>query len=180
MTAPDPTTVLPGPIRQNGYVVRDLDAALASWLALGVGPWVTLGPMEQQGMVFRGDPTAPTLTLAFANSGDLQIELIHQADDAPSAYREFLGSGREGFHHLAWWAEDIAAAEAGARAAGWDIVLEGDSGGMARFFYAEAPEVAATMLEVMELNEMTRGLMDHVREAAETWDGATEPVRKLF
>lgn len=178
MTA-DPTTVLPGAIRQNGYVVRDLDAAIQTWLGLGVGPWITLGPMEQ-GMVFRGEPTTPTVTLAFANSGDLQIELIHQTDDAPSAYQEFLDTGREGFHHLAWWAEDIAAVEVAVADAGWEIVLEGGGGGSTRFFYCEAPEVAATCLEVMELNEVTRGLMDHVRAAADSWDGRTGPIRKLF
>ena len=32
----------------------------------------------------------------------------------------------------------------------------------------------------MELNDMTQGLADHVREAADTWDGVTDPVRKLF
>ena len=77
MVTTDLTGVLPGPIRQNGYVVTDLDTAIAQWLALGIGPWITLGPMEQ-GMVFRGEPTTCTITLAFANSGDLQIELIHQ------------------------------------------------------------------------------------------------------
>ena len=30
-------SVLPGPIRQIGYVVTDLDKALASWVELGVG-----------------------------------------------------------------------------------------------------------------------------------------------
>jgi catechol 2,3-dioxygenase-like lactoylglutathione lyase family enzyme len=178
MTA-EPTTVLPGTIRQNGNVVRDLDAAIETWLGLGVGPWITLGPMEQ-GMVFRGEPTTPTITLAFANSGDLQIELIHQSGDAPSAYKEFLDSGGEGFHHLAWWAEDIEAVEAAVHAAGWPVILEGDGTSVARFFYCDAPEVAATCLEVMELNDMTRGLADHVRQAAEGWDGTTDPVRKLF
>ena len=33
---------LPGPVRQIGYVVHDFDAALASWLAAGVGPWYVL------------------------------------------------------------------------------------------------------------------------------------------
>ena len=29
-----------GPLRQNGYVVIDMDAALAHWVdVLGVGPW---------------------------------------------------------------------------------------------------------------------------------------------
>ena len=30
-------SVLPGPIRQIGYVVTDLDRAIASWVELGVG-----------------------------------------------------------------------------------------------------------------------------------------------
>jgi catechol 2,3-dioxygenase-like lactoylglutathione lyase family enzyme len=171
--------LLPGPVRQNGYVVRDLDAAIEAWLGLGVGPWVTIGPLDQP-MVFRGEPSDVTLTLAFANSGELQIELIRQTGDAPSAYKEFLDSGGEGFHHLAWWAEDFAEVRSAAEAAGWDIVFEGGPGGATRFFYAEAPTVAATMVEVMELNELTRGLCDHVKEAADTWDGQTDPIRKLF
>ena len=32
----------------------------------------------------------------------------------------------------------------------------------------------------MELNDMTQGLADHVKQAADTWDGESEPVRKLF
>ena len=176
---PELTNLLPGPVRQNGYVVPDLDAAIETWLGLGVGPWITLGPMEQA-MVFRGEPTAPTITLAFANSGDLQIELIHQTGDAPTAYREFLDSGREGFHHLAWWAEDFDAVEAAVAGAGLEVVLSGDGGGTTRFLYCEAPAVAATCLEVMELNDTTRGLMDHVRQSGADWDGTTDPVRKLF
>ena len=35
-------TVLPGPIRQIGYVVTDLDQAMAGWLELGVGPWFVI------------------------------------------------------------------------------------------------------------------------------------------
>ena len=134
--------------------------------------------MTQQGMVFRGEEVAPTLHLAFANSGDLQVELIHQVDDAPSPYREFLDAGHEGFHHLAWWTEDVDNAETALRAVGRAPVLAGDSGSMARFFYVEAPPAAATMLEVMELNDLTRGLNDHIARAARGWDGS-DPVRPL-
>lgn len=168
----------PGAVRQNGYVVRDLDAAVAEWVALGIGPFVTIGPMQQT-MVFRGATTTPTLTIAFANSGDLQIELIHQDGDDPSPYREFLDDGHEGFHHLAWWTEDVDAARSALERAGRDVVLEGDGGGTARFLYVECPGNAATMLEVMELNDMTRFLVDHVRTASLDWDGS-DPVRSLF
>ena len=131
-------------------------------------------------MLHRGEPTTPTITLAFCNSGDLQLELIGQTGDAPTAYKDFLDSGREGFHHLAWWTDDIATVEADVRAAGLEIVLQSDGSSVAQFFYADAPTAAATCLEVMELNEMTQGLADHVKEAADTWDGVTDPIRKLF
>jgi hypothetical protein len=171
--------LLPGVVRQNGYVVTDLDAAMAEWLALGVGPWVTIGPMEQT-MQYRRRTTTPLLTIAFANSGDLQIELIHQGDDAPSAYREFLEAAPGGgFHHLAWWTEDFDAVRAALVEAGHEIVLEGDGGGTARFLYVEARGSAATMLEVLELNDMTRFLTDHVRTGSVDWDGS-DPVRPLF
>jgi hypothetical protein len=35
-------SVLPGPIRQIGYVVADLDGAIQSWIQLGVGPWFVM------------------------------------------------------------------------------------------------------------------------------------------
>ena len=34
--------VLPGPVRQIGYVVTDLDRAIDGWLELGVGPWFVM------------------------------------------------------------------------------------------------------------------------------------------
>ncbi len=177
MTA-EPLHILPGAVRQNGYVVTDLDRAIDAWLALGVGPWSTIGPLEQA-MTYRGEAAIPTITIAFANSGDLQIELIHPSGEAPSIYQEFLDSGREGFHHLAWWTEDYPAVEAAAVEAGWDLVTVGNPTGPTRFFYAELASVHSTVIEVMELNELTRGLGDHVRASAEGWDG-TDPVRKLF
>ena len=60
-----------GPIRQCAYLVRDLDAAVAWWAALGVGPFLTMAETRMQGYRLRGEPVEPVLTLAFANSGDL-------------------------------------------------------------------------------------------------------------
>ena len=80
----------------------------------------------------------------------------------------------------AWWTEDIDAVRVAMEAAGHPPVFEGDGGGSARFFYADAPTGVASFLEVMELNDMTQGLADHVRQSAEGWDGVTDPIRKLF
>jgi hypothetical protein len=48
-------TILPGPIRQIGYVVTDLDQAMAGWLELGVGPWFVLRGLPVRAD-YRGEP----------------------------------------------------------------------------------------------------------------------------
>jgi catechol 2,3-dioxygenase-like lactoylglutathione lyase family enzyme len=176
----DPSAVLPGAIRQIGYVVRDLDAAMESWCGLGVGPWFTLRNLEQPNCLYRGQPCSPTTSLAFANSGALQVELIQVHDDGPSIYREFVDGGREGFHQLAWWADDFDELMRKATAAGWPIVFSGDGGGTTRFAYFELDTTISTIVEVMELSEATRGMADLVESAAAEWDGVTDPVRSLF
>lgn len=76
---------LPGPVRQIGYVVRDFDAALESWLAAGIGPWYVIRGLRMKAL-YRGDPCAVTLSIGLANSGDLQLEVIWQDDATPSIY----------------------------------------------------------------------------------------------
>ena len=73
--------VLPGVIRQIGYIVQDFDKTMETWVELGVGPCYVLRGITQTG-VYRGEHCTVTLTIGFANSGDLQIELIHADDDA--------------------------------------------------------------------------------------------------
>jgi len=178
MEAAQPPTILPGPIRQNGYVVGNLERAIEGWLNAGVGPWLLLPHLTQAGTVYRGRPTEPVVSIAFANSGDLQLELIVQEDDAPSIYREFLDAGREGFHHLAWWAEDFDAVDRAVTGAGWPVVHSGNAGGMALFAYYDQGGATSTVIEVMELNDATRWMATTVREAADGWDGS-DPVRNL-
>src|SRR6185369_5607710 len=48
----------------------------------------------------RGKDSAMEMSVALANSGDPQIELIQQRNDAPSMYKELLDSGREGLQHM--------------------------------------------------------------------------------
>jgi catechol 2,3-dioxygenase-like lactoylglutathione lyase family enzyme len=136
--------------------------------------------MRQLGCRYRGEPCAPTLSIGFANSGPMQIELIQQVDDGPSIYREFLDAGGDGYHQLAWWAEDFDGMLARADAAGWPLVFSGDAGGAARFAYFELDPTISTIIEVTELNDVTRGLADLLEGATAAWDGTTEPVRSLF
>lgn len=170
--------VLPGAIRQIGYIVQDFDKAIATWLELGVGPFYVLRSVTQTG-VYRGEECTVTLTIGFANSGDLQIEVIHQDNDAPSIYSEFTSAGGDGFHQLAYWTDDFDSALAAGKAAGWPVVWSGGDDGVARYAYFEPPPgTAATIIELMELTPATIGMGELVRAAAVNWDG-TDPTRLL-
>jgi hypothetical protein len=168
---------LPGPVRQIGYVVSDIDGALAGWVELGVGPWFVMRNLSQR-VLYRGEPCEITLSLALANSGDMQIEVIQQLDDTSSIFTEFLSSGREGFHQLAYWTEDFEATMRAVGAAGWPVVWAGGEDVGTRFAYVEPANSPATIVEIMELTEITAGVGTFIREAAEGWDGS-DPIRNL-
>lgn len=166
---------------QNGYVVRDIRAAMDAWIELGVGPWFHIETVEMDWYKHRGVDSPLEMSVALANSGDLQIELIEQRNDAPSLYREFLDSGREGFQHISYWSDDYQALYDKALALGFEIGHEGCIGGeQGRFAYLEKPgtEPAGTLIEISDTSGPKGMFFEHIREVAADWDGS-EPIRRL-
>src|SRR6478736_292625 len=137
-----------GPVRQCAYLVAELEPAVEWWTALGVGPFLAMPEQQMKGYVHRGEAAEPVLTIAFANSGELQIELIVTHDDRPSLFREALDAGHEGAHHLAWWVGDWTGWRHLAAEAGWEPVTYGDGGGLAHFAYYDVG--GPLFVEVME------------------------------
>jgi hypothetical protein len=168
-------SVLRGPIRQIGYVVTDLDQALASWLELGVGPWFVVRDLPMRAL-YRGEACATKLSLAMANSGEMQVELIHQEDDTPSIFTEFLDANGPGLHQLAYWTEDFDTTMQAVADAGWPVVWSGGEGFGVRFAYVEPPVSPAAVIEISELTEATLASSTHIRDAAASWDGG-DPIR---
>lgn len=174
-----------GIMRQIAFVVHDLDAALGYWTqTLGVGPFFVLRNVSPETFQYRGQPSPPPrLTIALANSGDVQVELIQQHDDRPSAYRDFLDSGREGFQHVSSWLTRAEYDETVTRlqAAGTPIAHEGTiAGSGVRFAYFATDSAAGGLLyeiaDVMEPNAYP--MMQMIADAARTWDGS-DPVREI-
>lgn len=88
-----------GGIAQTAYVVEDVDAAMTAYVErMRVGPWFVAGPFHPAKPVYRGRPIVPHLTLAFAHTGTMMIELIEQHDDAPSVFAEVARARGYGFH----------------------------------------------------------------------------------
>ena len=171
-------TVVPGPVRQMGYVVTDLDQAMTGWLELVVGPWFVMRGVALQAD-YRGEPCETTLSLAFANSGEMQIELIQQTAATPSIFTEFLAARGPGLHQLAYWTTDFAATMYEVEKAGWPVVWSGGEGYGVRFAYVEPPNAPAAVIEISELTEATAANAVFIHDAAAEWDG-TNPVRDLL
>lgn len=172
-----------GPTRQLGLVVRDFDATLHNWTQVqGIGPFWYFRDMPVQDFRYRGEASeAPVLSIAFGYTGDLQIEIIHQQNDAPSIYRDFIASGREGLQHISGFTDrpgyDRIYGEA--VGSGLSVLHEGSIGGT-RFAYFDSERMpGGTTCEISESDaDGTRELFDGMRIAAARWDGS-DPLRLL-
>ncbi len=104
---------------QVGFVVRDMDAALALYEPL-FGEFTQMdAPVP--GATFRGEEADCNLKIAFAKSGELEIELI-QWVDGPCPHQEFIESGREGMHHLRFKVDNVEAKIEEAKALGYSAM----------------------------------------------------------
>lgn len=169
-----------GPIRQNGYVVRDVRAAMDHWIQVaGVGPWFYFDRVKIDWFRHRGKESEIELSIALANSGDLQIELIQQRNHAPSMYREFLDAGHEGLQHVAYWTNEYPELLDRARSLGYRIGHEGQIGGdRGRFVYLDTQQHPGTVIELSDVSGPKGVFFEHVRQAAVGWDGA-DPIREM-
>lgn len=165
-------------IRQLGYVVRDLDAAIKYWIeVMNAGPFFLIEDMPLSDQVYRGAPTEAEATIAIGNSGALQIELIYQKNDAPSLYKEWLDAGREGIHHIGFFPEDYFAAIQQYKDLGQGPAYEGTISGLP-LAYFDTLDTLGHYTEIWENHEGFTGLFLEIEKAAENWDGK-DPVRPL-
>ena len=172
-------SIIFGAVRQNGYVVRDIRAAMDHWTkVMRVGPWFYIDRVNLDYFRYRGKDSGLEMSIALANSGDLQIELIQQRNDAPSLYKEFLDAGREGLQHIAYWTLDYQALYDRALSLGYKVGHEGQIGGeRGRFAYFDTQAHPGTVIELSDISGSKGIFFEYIRKAALDWDGS-EPIRE--
>lgn len=167
-----------GEIRQVAYLVPDIEAAMDHWSrVLGVGPWYYNPRVPIRNYHYRGERHEPHNSVALANAGALQIELLQPRNDVPSMYRDFLRAGHQGVQHVAYWTEQFDADLARAQAAGFSVCMGGEVGDNGRFVYFEDRSgLPGTTIELSEVAGPKGRLFKLIRDAAVGWDGR-DPVR---
>jgi len=167
-----------GEIRQVAYIVPDIEAAMAHWSGgLAVGPWFYNPRVPTGNYHSRGASYEPQNSVALANAGSLQIELLQTRNDVPSMYRDFTQAGHRGVQHVAYWTEDFDADLARAEAAGFTVCMGGEVGANGRFVYFEdRGALPGTTIELSEVAGPKGRMFTLIREASVNWDGKN-PVR---
>ncbi|OYQ36265.1 hypothetical protein CHU95_05635 [Niveispirillum lacus] len=168
-----------GPIMQNGFVVRDLEAAMRHWVeVLGVGPFYVMPRIAFAETRFRGQTVDIQMAVATAYSGDMQIELVQPLNDAPSIYQEFLAEGRQGLHHVGVATSNYAADLARAQAHGLTVLQGGATlAGTGFAYFDTAGAFQGTMVELFEATPSLMAFFAKVQAASRDWDGSN-PIRR--
>ena len=168
-----------GEIRQVGYVVRDIERAMADWATkLGVGPWFYKEDVGITEFSYYGrNSPPPALSIAVANSGGTQVELIQQRDDQPSLYRDTLERNGEIAQHVAYWTVDRFDEWCDKlKVSGFTEGHAGRIGDRGRFAYYVRPDFPSCMIELSESLGGKAEYFEKVRQASVGWDGK-DPIR---
>ena len=171
-----------GPIRQLGYAVRDIEQAMQHWTSvMGVGPFFYLENHAAPNSTYRGKPANSRLSIAFAQCGDVQIELLQPMNDAPSLLNDFLRAGHEGLQHVAFWTTTFDADLARYAALGFEVVQTGGLSGPNNgnvFFEGRGYPALAHAIEISDISGTKGAMFRRIAAAADNWDGS-DPVRRL-
>jgi Glyoxalase/Bleomycin resistance protein/Dioxygenase superfamily len=177
MTQPSPAT-RNRRVLQNSWVVEDLEQAAMAWVrTTGVGPFFIVPHIQLEGR-YRGRPVDIDFSVALAQGGGVQIELIQQHNNGPSAYRDIYKAGSTGFHHIAIYCMDYDRDYASYIDQGFISAFEG-SFDHKRFAYIDTSPAIGCMVELIEDSAIQRDFFARIIAGAEDWDGR-DPIRQGF
>ncbi|WP_206069706.1 VOC family protein [Novosphingobium olei] len=168
-----------GPIMQLGYVVGDIATSAANWRArTGAGPFFHLPSMAFDRWAFNGAPQDLVLHIAFAQLGDIMVELIEPVGPWPNVYGDApLPKGACRPHHHAFLVGDLDGAAA--HLAAGTPVTTGQISDSAQLRYYDCRDTLGLLVELISDTPDTRAFFDIARQGAEGWDGGGPVLRPI-
>ncbi len=163
-------------VMQSAWVVDDIESACMKWVeTTGIGPFYIF-PHLQLEVNYRGKPSKLDFSVASAQAGGVQIELVEQHCHTPSAYRDQFEQGERGHHHMAIYVSDYDAALAHYLDRGFVVATSGLFGEM-RFSYVDTRDAIGCMMEIIQHDPIQDEIFKRISDGAKYWDGVTDPIR---
>jgi glyoxalase/bleomycin resistance protein/dioxygenase superfamily protein len=168
------------PFHHIGYVVDDLDAAVADAVArFGAGPFYVAEHMAFDEVTFRGEPAVFDHSSAFGQWGPVRVELtvIHETD--PHELGATMTPGGPGnVGHVGIVVDSLGAASAQLEADGVPPYHAGRTGPVSAIWH-DARASLGHSVELLQRNEFLSGLYERIARSADGWDGS-EPIRAMM
>ena len=152
-----------GSVRQIGYAVADLEAALRQFEAMNGKAhefWRFQSTLDAGcNYLYRGQPAECRLDIALTTINGIDHEFI-QVLEGPHPTADFVAAHGDGINHLALYLSDITAQRAHALAIGGKVVVQGEFFDAAspakRFCYIEFNDRPLPLYELIELKDPSR------------------------
>ena len=109
--------------------------------------------------------------------GPVQLELIQVKSPGPNVYRDSIPAGMDGYHHYAYFTDDLGDEFARFETLGVEVASEGTFGPL-RFAYFDTRDAVGCMTEALEHDAYLKGVFKIVSDASVDWDGS-DPVRLI-
>jgi methylmalonyl-CoA/ethylmalonyl-CoA epimerase len=154
---------LPGQFFHVGYVVPNLDAALAHVnTKLGAPRFMVFREVIVENGWFRGSESPINHSMAFGYVGDVLFEFVEHVS-GKSTYSEFLDRVPDGgVHHLGYSVVDYEAATADLLERGYRPVQRGTFGDT-KFGYFETGDDPGTLTEIVYLDPNVRSMFASIK-----------------
>jgi catechol 2,3-dioxygenase-like lactoylglutathione lyase family enzyme len=130
--------------------VPDIDAAIAYYESVGIGPWHDYPPLEQFTRLDVPDPDGfRRLDYRYAWIGGFELQLV-QPGPEPTPQRRFLDERGAGVFHVGFEVPDADAADAQAAGMGVAPLMRGRRDDGSGFTYYDTADRAGVVLEIRQ------------------------------
>jgi len=141
-------------VDQMGFVYRDIEKQAKIFETLFNVPKFALLPETTDIVKYRGIDGEVNTKIAISRQFNTQIELI-QHISGDSIYKEFVDQGREGFHHISFFIENIEAYIKHFKNQGLEMIYYGSIGKQV-YAYFDTEETLGMLLEIQETRKRKR------------------------
>jgi hypothetical protein len=156
---------------QSAFVVPDLYEAIEKWHGLkGIGPFYVMKNIVPDKFFYYGAPGYLDMSIALAQCGSMQIELIQQHSDEPTVYTDMYPKGSSGFHHVCHITSNLEREMEVYAELGVVPGCHGSSGPL-NFAYFDTRTFSGYYTEVIEEEAGLMGLFREIADAAIDWNG---------